>query len=157
MSEFLIIASRYKAWHVARSHVTVNNILDERFARNPRIVRLINKYKNPPNKDVGEGLNTAFEAMRKLKLRDPLIEQGDGSVKVTLKHERLAPAEDIISQFLRVNDEINNATARKITYIGSENAVKRIFQKMIESGIIERIPGRSLAKTGYRKGPNFPE
>jgi ATP-dependent DNA helicase RecG len=137
-------------------HVTVNNILDERFSRNPRLVRLINKYKNPPNKDVGEGLNTAFEAMRKLKLKDPIIEQGDGSLKVTLKHERLAPAEEIISNFLRANDEINNSTARKITYIGSENAVKRIFQKMIESGIIERIPDRSLSKTGYRKGPNFP-
>jgi ATP-dependent DNA helicase RecG len=124
-------------------HVTVRNILDERFSRNPRLVRLINKYKNPPNKDVGEGLNTAFE-------------QGDGSVRVTLKHERLAPAEEIISNFLRTNEEINNSTARKITYIGSENAVKRIFQKMMESGIIERIPGRSLGKTGYRKGPNFP-
>jgi ATP-dependent DNA helicase RecG len=137
-------------------HVTVSNILDERFSRNPRLVGLINKYKNPPNKDVGEGLNTAFEAMRKLKLKDPLIEQGDGSVKITLKHEKLAPAEKIISNFLRTNDEINNSAARKITYIGSENAVKRIFQKMIESGIIERIPGRSLGKTGYRKGPNFP-
>jgi ATP-dependent DNA helicase RecG len=137
-------------------HVTVSNILDERFSRNPRLVRLINKYKYPPNKDVGEGLNTAFEAMRKLKLKDPIIEQGDGSVKATLKHERLAPAEEMISNFLRATDEINNSTARKITYIGSENAVKRIFQKMIESGIIERIPGRSLSKTGYRKGPNFP-
>jgi len=68
------------------AHVTVANILDERFSRNPRIVRLINKYKNPPNKDVGEGLNTAFEAMRKLKLKDPVIEQLNGSVRATLRH-----------------------------------------------------------------------
>jgi ATP-dependent DNA helicase RecG len=54
-------------------HVTVKNILNEQFARNPRIVRLINKFPNPPNKDVGEGLNTAFEAMRKLRLKDPQI------------------------------------------------------------------------------------
>jgi ATP-dependent DNA helicase RecG len=137
-------------------HVTVSNILDERFSRNPRLVRLINKYKNPPNKDVGEGLNTAFEAMRKLKLKDPVIEQREGTVRVTLRHEAVAPAEEIICHFLRGHEEINNSTARAITYIGSENAVKRIFQKMIESGIIERIPERSLAKTGYRKGPNFP-
>jgi ATP-dependent DNA helicase RecG len=43
------------------AHVTVKNILDERFSRNPRIVRLINKYRNPPNKDVGEGLNTELD------------------------------------------------------------------------------------------------
>jgi ATP-dependent DNA helicase RecG len=43
-------------------YVTVKNILSERYARNPKIVRLLNKFKNPPNKDIGEGLNTAFEA-----------------------------------------------------------------------------------------------
>jgi ATP-dependent DNA helicase RecG len=75
---------------VLPAHVTVENILEERFARNQRIVRLINKYEDPPNKDVGEGLNTAFEAMRKLKFRDPVIEQLNGGVKVTLRHEKLA-------------------------------------------------------------------
>ena len=33
-------------------HVTAENILNERFARNASIVRLINKFPNPPNKDV---------------------------------------------------------------------------------------------------------
>ena len=37
---------------VLPAHVTVENILQERFARNQRIVRLINKYEDPPNKDV---------------------------------------------------------------------------------------------------------
>jgi ATP-dependent DNA helicase RecG len=45
------------------AHITPENILKERFARNPTLVRLINKFPNPPNKDVGEGLNTAFAAM----------------------------------------------------------------------------------------------
>jgi ATP-dependent DNA helicase RecG len=139
------------------AHVTVKNILDERFSRNPRIVRLINKYRNPPNKDVGEGLNTAFEAMRKIKLKDPVIEQLEGSVRVTLKHEKLASPEEIICTFLRNNDEINNAKAREITYIGSENRVKAIFQKMMRAEIIARIPGRAQVKTAYQKGPKFPQ
>ncbi|OKO76887.1 ATP-dependent DNA helicase RecG [Bradyrhizobium sp. AS23.2] len=141
---------------VLPAHVTVENILEERFARNQRIVRLINKYEDPPNKDVGEGLNTAFEAMRKLKFRDPVIEQLDGSVKVTLRHEKLASPEEMICEYLRVHPEINNAKAREITFIGSENSVKRIFNKMMKSKIIERIPDRAQAKTGYRRGPNFP-
>ncbi|WP_445305523.1 ATP-binding protein [Microcoleus sp. herbarium2] len=49
-------------------HVTVKNILKEQYARNGAIVRIINKFPNPPNKDVGEGLNTAFQAMAKLRL-----------------------------------------------------------------------------------------
>jgi ATP-dependent DNA helicase RecG len=143
---------------VLPGHVTVANILEERFARNQRIVRLINKYEDPPNKDVGEGLNTAFEAMRKLKFRDPTIEQLDGSVKVTLRHEKLASPEEIICEYLRTNSEINNSKAREITFIGSENSVKRIFNKMVKSKIIERIAGRpSKAKAGYRKGSNFPK
>lgn len=142
---------------VLPAHVTVENILEERFARNQRIVRLINKYEDPPNKDVGEGLNTAFEAMRKLKFRDPVIEQLDGSVRVTLRHEKLASPEEIICDYLRVHPEINNSKAREITFIGSENSVKRIFNKMMKSKIIDRIPDRPQAKTGYRKGSNFPK
>lgn len=138
-------------------HVTVANILVERAARNPKIVRLLNKFRNPPNKDVGEGLNTAFEAMRNLKLRDPVIDQTDNGVLVILKHEKLGTPEQIIVEYLREKEEINNAIARSICFIGSENTMKRIFQKMIGSGLIVRIPDRPLNKTGYVKGPNFPK
>jgi ATP-dependent DNA helicase RecG len=137
-------------------HVTVSNILDERFARNPKIVRLLNKFRNPPNKDVGEGLNTTFEAMRKLKFRDPVITQRENSVLVSLRHEKLGTPEQIIVGYLRENDEINNSIARNICFIGSENTMKRIFQKMMDAGLIERIPGRPLNKTGYVRGKNFP-
>ena len=54
-------------------HVTVKNISTTQFSRNPQIVRLINKFKNPPNKDVGEGWNTAAEAMGKLRLKEPVL------------------------------------------------------------------------------------
>jgi ATP-dependent DNA helicase RecG len=139
------------------AHVTVRNILDERFARNQKIVRLANKFPDAPNKDIGEGLNTAFEAMRELQLKDPVVDQINNGVLVTLRHEKLAEPEQAIIAFLRENEEINNARARAITFIGSENKVKNIFRKMLAAEIIERIPGRSQAKTGYRKGPKFPE
>ena len=138
-------------------HITPANILEERAARNPKIVRLLNKFRNPPNKDVGEGMNTAFEAMRKLKLRDPAIEQLDSGVLVSLKHERLGTPEELIVQYLKSNIEINNSIARQICFIGSENTVKRIFQKMIEAGLLQRIEGRSLNKTGYVRGPKYPQ
>jgi ATP-dependent DNA helicase RecG len=139
------------------AHITVDNILDERFARNQKIVRLANKFPDAPNKDVGEGLNTAFEAMRELKLKDPIVSQVGAGVLVTLRHEKLAEPEQAITNYLRENTEINNKKARSITFIGSENKVKNIFRKMMSAGIIERIPDRSQVKTGYKRGPNFPE
>ncbi|CEJ10665.1 Divergent AAA domain protein [bacterium YEK0313] len=139
------------------AHINTKNILNERFARNPKIVRILNKFKNPPNKDVGEGLNTAFQAMRNLKLKDPEILQRDGSVLVILKHEKLGSPEQLIVEYLRTNEEINNATGRAICQIGSENTMKRHFQRMLSSELIERIPNRPQSKTGYRKGRNFPK
>src|SRR5688572_20053709 len=85
------------------AHITPDNILHERFARNGSLVRLINKFPDPPNKDVGEGLNTAFEAMRNLRLKEPVVVETDNSVIVHIKHERLASAPDIVMEHLGSN------------------------------------------------------
>jgi ATP-dependent DNA helicase RecG len=131
-------------------HVTTENILNERFARNASIVRLINKFPNPPNKDVGEGLNTAFQAMREMKLKDPVIIQEGGYVKVVLRHEPLATPEEIILEYLRTHSEIVNREAREMCFIGSENKMKRILQRMVAKELIESVPGRSLYNAAYR-------
>ena len=131
-------------------YVTAENILNERFARNPKIVRILNKFPSPPNKDVGEGLNTAFEKMRELKLKDPKILETESSVVVTLFHEPLASPEELIEDYLRKNAEINNSKAREICGEVSENKIKRVFERMMEAGIIERIPDRKGRATAYR-------
>ncbi|MGL5824484.1 MAG: ATP-binding protein [Nocardioides sp.] len=132
------------------AHITENNILTERFSRNGMIVRLINKFPDPPNKDVGEGLNTAFEAMKKLKLKDPLISQSPNAVLVNIRHERLGTPEEIIMEHLKTNEEINNRTVRALTGIGSENKVKVIFQGLMSSNQIERVPGKGGGSAAYQ-------
>jgi len=132
-------------------HVTERNILNERFARNPSIVRLINKFPDPPNKDVGEGLNTAFNAMREMKLKDPEVSQVGGYVTVTLRHEPIAsPEETILNYLANSHDEIANRDAREICFIGSENGMKKILQGMVKRGLIELVPGRSRYNAAYR-------
>lgn len=131
-------------------HITTENILSERFARNPSLVRLINKFPNPPNKDVGEGLNTAFESMRNLKLKAPEIYQDGGYVKVVLKHEPLASPEESILLYLLNNDEIANRNAREVCFIKSENKMKRILQGMVSSGLLEAVPGRTRYTAAYQ-------
>jgi len=135
------------------AHITPDNILDERFARNPAVVRLINKFPNPPNKDVGEGLNTAFDAMMKLKLKPPIVSQRDNSVLVFIRHEPLASPEELVMEYLTANLEINNTKAREVCHIGSENKMKRVFERLMERKLIERIPGRQGRAIAYRRIP----
>lgn len=133
------------------AHITPENILQERFARNAVIVRLINKFPNPPNKDVGEGLNTAFSAMRNMNLKDPEIVQTGQYVIVILKHELLGTPQELILKYLENHESIANRHVRQITNVSSENAVKHILQRMVEAGELEVIPGKTVFDTTYKR------
>lgn len=122
-------------------YVTTENILDAQAARNPKMVRLINKFPSAPNKDVGEGLNTAFEAMTKLRLKVPQIEEKENSVLVTIKHEKLASPEELIVGYLLEHDTIKNGTGRTVTGIKSENTMKNVFYRLRDRGFIKLVHG----------------
>jgi len=133
-------------------HITLENILSEQSARNPKMVRLINKFPDPPNKDVGEGLNTAFEAMKKLRLKEPVIEQREHSVVVNIRHQPLASAQDTVMEYLKHNEEITNMIARDLTGIRSENSMKNVFLALKERGMIEPVPGKEIGpKSAWQK------
>jgi len=132
-------------------HVTPENILQEQFARNGKIVRMINKFPDPPNKDVGEGLNTAFVAMSTLRLKPPIIQETDSSVIVHIRHEPLASPEESIMEYLETHDEIVNRIARQITGIASENSMKNVFYKLRNRGVIEPVPGRVGFGSAWRR------
>jgi len=137
-------------------HITVENILQERYARNPKIVRLLNKLPDPPNKDIGEGLDTAFRSMRDARLRPPLIEEMDNAVRVVLKHESIASAEEQIIDYLEKNKTVRNREARELTGIESENAMKRVFERMRRNEIIEPVnPRATRAKYSYKLMPGY--
>jgi len=132
------------------AHITVANILDERFARNGALVRILNKFPNPPNKDVGEGLNTAFREMMNLGLKQPIIKELENAVLVLIKHEPLASPETIILDYLKDNKTIKNAKAREITHIPTDFRMKGIFNRMEASGAIEKVPGTKTSNTAYQ-------
>ncbi|CAM1345746.1 ATP-binding protein [Tenacibaculum crassostreae] len=121
-------------------HVTIANILEEQFARNGNMVRLINKFPNPPNQDVGEGLNTAFNEIAELRLKKPEIIELDHSVLVIIKHESLASPEKMIMDYLSKNEEIHNSTARELTGVKSADIIKTHFYRLREKGLIEKNP-----------------
>ncbi|MCX7558681.1 putative DNA binding domain-containing protein [Sulfitobacter sp. F26204] len=131
-------------------HVTLLNIAKTQFARNPKLVRLVNKFENPPNKDVGEGINTAFEAMEKLRLKKPEFSESDAGLLVTLRHESLASPEQLVMEYLKSNDEITNQQAREISGIKSENTMKNVFYRLRGAGQIEQTPKVPGKKYSWR-------
>lgn len=135
-------------------HVTTRNILNEQFARNGQLVRLINKFPDPPNKDVGEGLNTAFKEMQKLRLKPPLIQETDNSVLVIIKHDPLTSPGEAVMDYLANYPSITNRVARELTGITSENSMKEVFYKLAKAGLIERVEGKSGAAAAWTKTAN---
>ncbi|WP_218824196.1 ATP-binding protein [Achromobacter xylosoxidans] len=132
-------------------HVTVANIERTQYARNPQLVRLINKFRNPPNKDVGEGLNTAFEAMNKIRLKKPEIGETDASVVVVLRHESLGSPEQLVMDYLSREAEITNSQGRDLTGIKSENTMKQVFYRLRDQNQIEQTPRQSGKRPSWRK------
>jgi ATP-dependent DNA helicase RecG len=132
-------------------HVTKENILKEQSARNPKIVRIINKFPNPPNKDVGEGLNTAFDAMKKRRLQAPEVEERDNSVVVHIRYAPLASPHDVVMAYLANHEEITNRIVRDLTGIGSENVVKQVFLDLAKMDKLERVPLKKGSASAWRK------
>src|SRR5438477_9142490 len=96
--------------------------------------------------------NTAFDAMRNLRLKDPVILEKENSVVVQIKHEKLASAEDIIMEYLDNPDNklITNRVARGLTGIKSENSMKNVL-RLRDRGLIKQVPGRSGFASAWEK------
>ncbi len=132
-------------------HMTVENLLTQRFARNPTIVRLLNKYPDPPNKDIGEGLRTAVRKMTEAQLRPPVFEIEGNDFVVKLGHTPLARPQELVMEYLDSHDEITNAIGRSLTGITSENTMKDVFYSLRNAHTIEMVPGKRGSASAWRK------
>ena len=133
------------------ANVTVKTLTTQRAARNGAVQRLLNKFRNPPNRDVGEGIKTATEAMTKRGLEKPSFDEAGNSFVVTIKHEKLATAELAIMEYLETHETVNNKQAREITFIHEDWKVKSIFRRMERSHMIRQVEGTRTSQIKYRK------
>lgn len=131
-------------------YVSLDNILDARYSRNSKIVRNLARYPNPPNKDLGEGLNTAFQKMKEWRLKAPEILEDGNYVRVTIPHIPLAAPTEAILEFLQSHATITNRQAREITGIRSENLVKIEFDKLRDQERLEMVPGLKGPAAAWR-------
>lgn len=131
--------------------VNLDNILDVRYSRNPKIVRTLRRYPNAPNQDLGEGLNTAYQKMQDRRLKPPIIEIQNNYVKVTIGHTPLASPEEAVIEFLQSSDRITNREAREITGIKSENQMKEVLYRLRDRNIIYLDPDLKGNKAAWIK------
>jgi ATP-dependent DNA helicase RecG len=133
------------------ANMTIKNLTTQRAARNGAIQRLLNRFPDPPNRDVGEGIKTAIAAMTALGLEKPIFKETENSFLVTIKHEKLATAELAIMEYFETHETINNKQARKITFIHEDWKVKSIFRGMEGKRMIKQVEGTKTSNTKYRK------
>ncbi|MFC3627124.1 ATP-binding protein [Vogesella amnigena] len=127
--------------------VTTKNILDARFSRNPKLVRLLSKYPNAPNKDLGEGINTVVERMRKAGFIDPSFIEDGVSLSVTLHREPKGEFATIITNFIKQHRKITNRQALDLLALDSAEQITSIFSRLRDQGIIAR---EDETQTGIR-------
>jgi ATP-dependent DNA helicase RecG len=130
-------------------HITIKNILDTQNSRNGKLVRIIRMFPDPPNKDIGEGLNTAFRAMKMLGLKQPKIEEKENSVIVYIRHELLASSEEIILDHLNKYEQITVSTIKRLCHFKSDNDYRKTIKRLTERNLISRVENTKGKNTAY--------
>ena len=135
-------------------HITISNIRSERFARNPLILRTLNRFQNPPNLDIGEGVDRMFKVMKEKNLYEPLFfppTTRPNSVLLILLNLQKVEYWDMVSKYLDENYRIRNQEARSITNITDTIKMSRLLKLWVAKGLLEKIDSKFKGKVFYKK------
>ena len=135
-------------------YVTLDNLYDERFSRNPNLVRMLHNLPDPLNHDIGEGLDTVRNELKRAGLVAPAFEQRGNAFVVTIRHQRMASIEDVVLQYFDENpgSHMTNKLARQLSGEDDINRVKKALQKLRAEGKIEVVDARAATfNFQYRK------
>ncbi|EOI3528235.1 ATP-binding protein [Cronobacter dublinensis] len=122
-------------------YMTIDNLYEERFSRNPNLVRLLHKLPNPVNHDIGEGLDTAKNELRKAGLVAPVFEERGNNFVVIVKHQTIASIEDVIINYFEENPagQLTNKLVRQLSGEDDLQKVKKALQKLRDEGVIKPL------------------
>ena len=134
-------------------HITVENIRAERFARNPLILRTLNRFQTAPNLDIGEGVDRMFKVMKEQNLYEPLFFPATArpnTVLLLLFNLHKIEYWDTVSKYLDENYRIINKKAREITGVNDVLKMSRLLRGWVEKGFLEKV-GKAKKDSYYRK------
>lgn len=141
-------------------HITTENIRSERFARNPLILRTLNRFQFAPNLDIGEGVDRMFQVMKAQNLYEPLYlppSLRPNSVMLLLFNQQKVEYWDTVSKFLDEHYRVTNKVAREITGVQDVLKMSRLLKSWVEKGLLEKV-GKAKKDSYYRKpGQGIPK
>lgn len=122
-------------------YMTIDNLYKDRFSRNPNLVRMLHNLPDPVNHDIGEGLDTAKNELKKAGLVAPEFSEVTNAFIVTVKHQKIASIIDVIQKYLDENpgSVINNRLVRQLSGEDDMQKVKKALQKMKSLGKIKVV------------------
>lgn len=132
-------------------YMTLKNLYDERFSRNPNVVRMLHNLPNPVNHDIGEGLDTAKNELKKAGLIDPVFSEKENAFVVTIKHQKLASIEDVVLQYFieQPDSSISNKLVRQLSGEDDMQKVKIALQRLRANGEI-KVEDETASAFNYR-------
>lgn len=134
-------------------YITPFNIRSERFSRNPIIQRTLNRFREAPNLDIGEGVDRMFKIMRENNLYEPLYlppSLRPNSVLLILFNLQRIEVWDTVSKYLDEHYRIMNSEARRITGVSDVLKMSRFLRSWVDKGLLERV-GKAKKDAYYRK------
>ena len=134
-------------------HITVENIRTERFARNPLVLRTLNRFQTAPNLDIGEGVDRMFKVMKEKNLYEPLFFPPTirpNTVLLLLLNIHKIEYWDTVSKYLDENYRITNKMAREITGVQDVLKMSRLLRGWVDKELLEKI-GKAKKDCYYRK------
>ncbi|MDO7138891.1 RNA-binding domain-containing protein [Algibacter lectus] len=132
-------------------YMSIDNLYEERFSRNPNVVRMLHNLPNPVNHDIGEGLDTVKNELKKAGLIAPIFKESDNYFIVTIKHQKIASIEDIVIKYLNKNPtvELSNKLVRQLSGEDDMQKVKKSLQKLRKNNVI-KIKDTNASAFDYR-------
>jgi len=128
-------------------HITLENIIDEHYSRNPRLVRGL--YYWGYIEELGLGMDIVFEAMRHEHHPDPELRPTPRSFTVVLRTavdqleqlygEDLSPRQLRALRFLATHDMITNSDYRELCPEVSAETVRLDLRDLVTRGILLRV------------------
>ncbi|OGC05161.1 hypothetical protein A2276_04380 [candidate division WOR-1 bacterium RIFOXYA12_FULL_43_27] len=148
---------------VLPGNITVANIKNDRFSRNPVILRTLNRFgEESPNLDIGEGVNRMFELMKEANLYDPLYLTPPfttNSVLVTLFNMARISYWDTVGKYLDEFHKITNKELRKITGIKDSVKASRLLKTWVKTQLLEEVmpskKGAFYRRPGIKEIPDL--
>jgi len=128
-------------------HITLDNILDEHYSRNPRLVRGL--YYWGYIEELGQGVDIIYEAMRREHHPPPEFRETGRSLIVSLSNvvddielqygEQFNPRQVRALRFLAANEQITNRDYQQLCPEVTPETLRLDLRDLVEKGILLKI------------------